>query len=554
MNNPAGAKTEPRPAATIILLRDTPAGPEVFMLQRTRGAAFLPGAYVFPGGAIDATDRDPRAARRVTGLTDSQASAKLGLLEGGLAYWIAAARECFEEAGILIATQKDGTPISPQRARSLEEWREPLNAGKRVFADLLEQEDLYVPAGDLVYFAHWITAAGRPRRFNTRFFVARAPQGQDGAHDETETVHSFWIGPREALERQERNEIEIIFPTRTSLGDIAKFTTASAALEYARGLGDIEVNAAVWALDHEGSARLFRRSDPAYFEIHWTDPGETGQTCFVIQPGVPKKLDRFVTRLTAPNPGMMTGPGTNTYLVGENELAVIDPGPAIDSHIEAILAAGAGRIRSILCTHTHIDHSPGAAVLKSRTGATVFGRSSPQHGNQDRTFVPDRVLEHGERIELGGVHLRAIHTPGHASNHLCYLLEETKMLFTGDHVMQGSTVVINPPDGNMLTYLASLELLLGEDVAILAPGHGHLIGAPHKEVKRLIAHRLAREAKVTAAIRKLGSPALEEMLPLVYDDVHPRVHPVAARSLTAHLDKLVAEGKVRTEGGRYTLA
>jgi glyoxylase-like metal-dependent hydrolase (beta-lactamase superfamily II)/8-oxo-dGTP pyrophosphatase MutT (NUDIX family) len=554
MTSAIGAKTEPRPAATVILLRDARSGPEVFMLQRTRGAAFLPGAYVFPGGAIDATDRDPRAARRVTGLTDSQASAKLGLAEGGLAYWIAAARECFEEAGILIATQKDGRPVAPERASALEEWREPLNAGKRVFADLLEQEDLYVPADGLAYFSHWITAAGRPRRFNTRFFVARAPLSQDGAHDQSETVHSFWISPREALERHERNEIEVIFPTRTSLADIAKFTTASAALEYARSLGDIEVNAAVWALDHEGSARLFRRSDPAYFEIHWTDPDETGQTCFVIQPGVAKRLDRFVTRLTAPNPGMMTGPGTNTYLVGDNELAVIDPGPAIDSHIDAILAAGAGRIRWILCTHTHIDHSPGAAVLKARTGASVLGRSSPQHGNQDRTFVPDRVLEHGERIELGGVHLRAIHTPGHASNHLCYLLEETKMLFTGDHVMQGSTVVINPPDGNMLTYLASLELLLAEDVAILAPGHGHLIGAPHKEVKRLIAHRLAREAKVTAAIRKLGSPALEEMLPLVYDDVHPRIHPVAARSLTAHLEKLVAVGKVRTEGGRYTLA
>src|SRR6185295_7129704 len=241
MTSATGAKTEPRPAATVILLRDAPAGPEVFMLQRTRGAAFLPGAYVFPGGAIDASDRDPRAARRVTGLTDSQASVKLGLAEGGLAYWIAAARECFEEAGILIATQQDGRPVAPERARALEEWREALNAGKRVFADLLEQEDLYVPADGLAYFSHWITAAGRPRRFNTRFFVARAPLGQDGAHDQSETVHSFWISPREALERHERNEIEVIFPTRTSLADIAKFTTASAALEYAHGLGDIEV-------------------------------------------------------------------------------------------------------------------------------------------------------------------------------------------------------------------------------------------------------------------------------------------------------------------------
>jgi len=546
-------RREPRPAATILLLRDAAAGPEVFMLQRTRGAAFLPGAYVFPGGAIDASDHDPRAASRVRGLTDAQASEKLGLGSGGLAYWIAAARECFEEAGILIAVDREGRPVAPQRVRSLEHWREPLNAGKRAFAELLEQEDLYVPASELVYFSHWITAAGRPRRFNTRFFVAKAPHGQDGAHDDTETVHSFWISPRDALERHERQEIEIIFPTRTSLADLAKFTSASAALEYARALGDIEVNAAVWALDHEGSKRLFRRADPQYFEIHWSDPEETGETCFVIRPGVPKRLDRLVTRLTAPNPGVMTGPGTNAYLVGEDEVAVIDPGPAIDAHIDAILAAAPGRIRWILCTHTHVDHSPGAALLKARTGATVIGRRRPEHGNQDHTFAPDRVVEQGERLELGSLALRALHTPGHASNHVCYLLEATKMLFTGDHVMQGSTVVINPPDGDMRTYLASLEMLLHEDLAILAPGHGYLIGAPHKEVKRLIAHRLAREAKITTALDRLGSPTLEELLPVVYDDVHSRLHPVAARSLTAHLQKLAADGAVRASEGRYSL-
>jgi glyoxylase-like metal-dependent hydrolase (beta-lactamase superfamily II) len=133
------------------------------------------------------------------------------------------------------------------------------------------------------------------------------------------------------------------------------------------------------------------------------------------------------------------------------------------------------------------------------------------------------------------------------------MLEQTKMLFTGDHVMQGSTVVINPPDGNMRAYLQSLEQLLGEDIAIIAPGHGHLIGAPHKELRRLIAHRLNRERKVLAALERLGHPSLEEMLPLVYDDVPQRVHRVAARSLTAHLEKLVADGAVRLRNGAYTL-
>ena len=151
------------------------------------------------------------------------------------------------------------------------------------------------------------------------------------------------------------------------------------------------------------------------------------------------------------------------------------------------------------------------------------------------------------------IFVRAIHTPGHASNHLCYLLEQTKMLFTGDQVMQGSTVVINPPDGDMRAYLASLEMLMKEDLAILAPGHGYLIGEPRHELRRLVQHRLKREAKVRDAIARLARPTLEDMLPLVYDDVPARLHNVAARSLTAHLQKLVADGAARAKEGRYTL-
>ena len=526
----------------------------MLMLQRTSKAAFLPGAYVFPGGALDDDDASARAAKRVRGLDDARASARLGLEFGGLAYWVAAARECFEESGILLARDEDGRPVSPERAASLARWRAPLNAGSLLFSEFLAKENLFIPADELAYYSHWITAPGRPRRFSTRFFFACAPAGQDGAHDRSETVHSVWVSAREALEKEKRRELELIFPTRSTLSDLAAFATPQAVLAHARSLGDIEVNAACWALDHEGSQRLFRRADPPYYEIHWSDPEEKGNTCFVIQPGIPKRLDRYVTRITAPNPGAMTGPGTNTYLIGEIELAVIDPGPAIDTHLAAIVAAGAGRIRWILATHTHVDHSPAAAQLKAATGAQLLGMPPPEHGNQDRGFAPERVPAHGERLALGGLALRAIHTPGHASNHLCYMLEQTKMLFTGDHVMQGSTVVINPPDGDMRAYLASLEALLGEDIAIIAPGHGYLIGAPHKEVRRLIAHRLAREAKVTAALGRLGEAMLEDLVPEVYDDVPARLHPVAARSLLAHLQKLVAEGSARETSGRYILA
>ncbi len=336
-----------------------------------------------------------------------------------------------------------------------------------------------------------------------------------------------------------------------TLGELKAFATAEAAVEHVRSLPEVETNRACWAQGKDGP-KLFRRADPQYFEIHWSDPEESGQSSYDLAPGVATRLDRWVRRIIAPNPGVMTGPGTNTYLLGDEAgIAVIDPGPAVASHVEKILEEGKNRIRWILCTHTHMDHSPAAAALKAATGAQVLGRPAPE--GQDATFKPDFVVENGQRIELGEITLRAIHTPGHASNHLCYLLEQTKMLFTGDHVMQGSTVVINPPDGDMRAYLQSLEKLLAEDLAIIAPGHGYLIGAAHKELRRLMAHRLGRERKVVRALESLDDASVEDLLPLVYDDVPVRIHRVAARSLAAHLDKLAADGAVRAADGRYTL-
>jgi glyoxylase-like metal-dependent hydrolase (beta-lactamase superfamily II)/8-oxo-dGTP pyrophosphatase MutT (NUDIX family) len=534
----------PRPAATLVLLRPGGAATQVLMIQRAQNAAFLGGAYVFPGGALDKEDGDPRYLRRVVGLTDVEASARLGILENGVAYWVAAVRECFEEAGVLLALDADQRPVEPARAEALARNR------KRYFLELLEKEKLFIPADRIAYYGHWITAPGRSRRFDTRFFVAEAPAGQDGSHDPGEAVHQLWIPPQVALERGQRNEIELVPATQHTLRDMARFAEPRLAVEFARDQEEIEVNRACWAQGKEGP-KLFRRADPQYHEIHWSDPEETGQSTYDLVAGVSKRLDARVTRLIAPNPGMMTGPGTNTYLVGEQDLSVIDPGPDADSHVERIVQEAKGRLKWILCTHTHLDHSPAAAKLKAATGATILGR--PPVEGQDASFVPDRVLNDGERLFLGGVGFRVVHTPGHASNHLCYLLEDTRMLFTGDHVMQGSTVVINPPDGDMRQYLASLERLLGIDLAILAPGHGYLIGSPHKEVRRLIAHRLGREKKVVAALGKLREASVEDLLPLVYDDVPARIHKWAARSLTAHLDKLIAEGAARGEDGRYAL-
>jgi len=273
-----------------------------------------------------------------------------------------------------------------------------------------------------------------------------------------------------------------------------------------------------------------------------------------IIPGKVVRLNELVRRVTAPNPGMMTGPGTNTYVIGSGELAIVDPGPENAAHLSAMLEAAGKRLRWILCTHTHLDHSPGARALRAATGAQVLGFGAvPDDGRQDAAFRPDRALRDGDTVDCGAFRLRAVHTPGHASNHLCYLLEQQRLLFTGDHIMQGSTVVISPPDGDMATYLKSLERLLALDLAAVAPGHGHVIEKPHDEVRRLIAHRMKREQKVIDAFAS-GDPAtLDELLPLVYDDVPQRVHPVARRSLHAHLIKLARDGRVSELDGRWRL-
>jgi glyoxylase-like metal-dependent hydrolase (beta-lactamase superfamily II) len=178
---------------------------------------------------------------------------------------------------------------------------------------------------------------------------------------------------------------------------------------------------------------------------------------------------------------------------------------------------------------------------------------APQYDNQDTAFAPDRVFQDGDVLDCGSFKLRAVHTPGHASNHLCYLLDREKLLFTGDHIMQGSTVVINPPDGDMTAYLRSLDSLLALDIARVAPGHGHPIDAPHDEARRLIAHRLAREQKVIDAFSANNPATLDELVPIVYADTSPRLHAVARRSLHAHLLKLVQDGRVWQQGERWKL-
>ncbi|HEY2815175.1 MAG TPA: MBL fold metallo-hydrolase [Acidimicrobiales bacterium] len=257
--------------------------------------------------------------------------------------------------------------------------------------------------------------------------------------------------------------------------------------------------------------------------------------------GVASALSPMVRRVLAPNPGVMTGPGTNTYLVGIDEVAVIDPGVDDTAHLDAVIGCGGDRIRWILCTHTHPDHSPGAAPLKARTGAEVLAFTS-----RDGLEVDTEIGE-GFCLEATEFRLRALHTPGHASNHLCYLLEEERLLFSGDHIMQGSTVVIAPPDGDMAAYLESLDRLLSLRLRSIAPGHGHLIDEPRAVIDDYIAHRLEREAQVLDAL-DAGDREIAQIVARLYPELIDELVPRAKQTVHAHLRKLGAEGRVRTTG------
>ena len=269
-------------------------------------------------------------------------------------------------------------------------------------------------------------------------------------------------------------------------------------------------------------------------------------------PGEARPLARGLARIVAPNPGPMTGPGTNTYLVGEEEIAVVDPGPDDPSHVEAICAAGAGRIGWILVTHTHRDHSQAARRLREQTGATVVGRWPPEDGRQDRRFRPDAVPADGERVLMAGAAIRCIATPGHASNHLCFLHEQSGVLFTGDHVLGHVSPVILPPDGDMGDYLDSLARLREMPLARIAPGHGPLLERPREVIDALVAHRLAREEKVASWLGRVVAATVDELLEVVYDDVEPSRHSIAAHSLQAHLLKLERDGRAARDGDRWS--
>jgi recombination protein RecT len=531
------------PAATVLLLRDTPEGIEVLMTRRSAGASFAPGAYVFPGGRIEEADAVAQAvARRRPTQSDLQ-----------LTQSVAAVRECFEELGVLLARHPDGRAVDPAVVAAMD--RSTTSAIALV--DQCAAHGLLLATDQVYTLAHWITDRDLPKRFDVPFLVARMPEGQTPAADEAEQFEPCWVRPADALARHQSGGFFMIFPTLRTLERLAAYATAEAVLEACANRPGGE--GPLWTSCPR--AGLLRGKEARYME-HESPFGELALVCpdgqivheLGWQTEAPVALLKNLRRLTAPNPGAMTGPGTNSYIVGDAATGyiVIDPGPGDGAHLERLYQATGGDIRLIVCTHSHPDHSPGAAPLQAMCSTAspkppILGLASAPTARPHSHFVPERVLEDGERLLLqdgrGTTHtLRAVHTPGHAANHLCLVLEEDGLLFSGDHVLNGSTTVVDPPDGNMNAYLDSLDRLdavcAEGDIRFILPAHGYVLGEARAAIAHLKAHRLKREARIAAAMQRLPQGTPEDWLPLAYDDVPQRLWPVAARSLAAHIERI----------------
>ena len=522
----------PRPAATVLLLRDSPQGIEVLMTRRSLTASFAPGAYVFPGGGIDALDAasHAHALRRAT-------QSDLHLTQA-----IAAIRESFEELGILLAYRPDHSMANGQDIAKLDR--------SQPFAAQCATLGMKLAADQVFVLAHWITDRDLPKRFDVPFLVARMPEGQTPVADESEQFEPVWVQPAEALKRHEAGDFFIIFPTIRTLQRLLPFANVQAVLD-ACAVNDeplwTSCPRAGWLA---GKEERYMEHESPYGELALTSPD--GQLVHHLdwQSDHPVALLKNVHRLTAPNPSVMTGPGTNTYWVGDPQggFIVIDPGPADTDHLERIWRATGGQIRMIVCTHSHPDHSPGAQPLQAMCAGQaggvppILGLSSASTANAQSQFKPDRELAHEEILKVGDHSLKVLFTPGHAANHVCLALLEDGLLFSGDHVLNGSTTVVNPPDGGMTDYLDSLDLLAREcqahQLEFILPAHGYVLGFASQAIAQLKAHRLKREAKVVAAMRALPHGTLEEWVAHAYDDVPERLWPVAARSLQAHVDRI----------------
>lgn len=490
-----------RGSAAVVLVRGHGRELETFWVRRSEAVSFMPEFDAFIGGSTEPADFELPLA----GAAD----------DAGRMLRACAIREAFEEAGVLVALDPAGAPAADPA--TLAGARAELLAGGASFAALAARHGWRFRADALAAAGRWQTPPFATTRFDTQYFLARVPDGQQASVHAGELASGDWITPAEAIARWKHGDATFAAPIlHTLLGIAAGEDGLAARLEAAP----------------ERSRAPVRR-----IELQWG---------VVLHPMRTKPLPPATH--------------TNCYVVGERDAALIDPGGADPEDLEELftlldaLAREQRRVTMVLVTHHHPDHVAGLEAVRAHTSAPVAA-----HADTARHVRADVVLKDGDVVPLapgpaGEWSLRALHTPGHARGHMCFLLPRTGALFTGDHIPGGrGTVIIDPPEGDMHAYLASLGRLLEEPVRTLFPGHGSPQGAPQRRIRGLIAHRLERKAKVLAALGATPE-APDALVPRAYDDTPESLWPYAERSLLAHLIELEAEGHAAREGERWRRA
>ncbi|MEK6284926.1 MAG: MBL fold metallo-hydrolase [Acidobacteriota bacterium] len=488
----------PKDAAAIILLKD-PADPKVFWVKRSPKLKFMGGFHAFPGGQLDKED----SGIGVVGGDGDEAVMRA-----------CAVREFFEETGVLLA--RGAERLSPAQISAK---REAMQAGTKSFKHILEEDGLEIVGSHFEPAGRWVTPHFAPRRFDTWFFLAWMPEGQEALIETGELETGEWIRPGEALDRWRHSDIIMAPPTLHIIQTLAKHVDR---------IG--ELPSALTAIP-EAKHGMVRRIE--------------------FRPGI------FLFPVRTPT--LPPATHTNCYIIGGDEVIVIDPGSPyeeeqqeLDRFLDALIAEGR-RVREIILTHLHADHTAGADHLRARLGVPVAAHRLTADRIRHSVTV-DRLIEDDELIEIEGDpgwRLRALHTPGHARGHLSFHEEITGAIITGDLVVGIGTVVIDPPEGNMLQYFDSLRRLLAlPKLSVLFPGHGPAIGSGREKIEEYVEHRTMRENKILAAVQA-GAALPHEIVEAAYTDVHPSMYGLAERSTVAHLEKLAEEGKIKRRVGGY---
>jgi len=475
---------EPRPAATLVILRDSDRGPQVLLTMRPKSMRFMGGAMVFPGGSVASADCDPRW-EHASSLSRAGARSALDSEDpaAALGSFVAALREAFEEVGF------------PPGRGPIEKLERHLTDEPDRWLERCLELGVVLATDELVSVGRWVTPLGSPVRFDARFFVVRAPSGWEPAPDPTEVDGAYWATPEEALAELAAENAIMAPPTIEMLQRVEGHGDVSAILSSLRN-------------------------------VEWQTQGQTLRA----------RLSPHVAVVLAPNPGYMTGPGTNTYVVGSGRTVVIDPAVANVDYLDSVMEI-AGEVAAIVITHRHPDHTGGVAALVQRTGAPVYA-----FGDNSVDGIRVQALAEGDEISAGGASLRALHTPGHASDHLSFELIGTKSLFAGDNILGEGTAVIAPPDGNMRDYLFSLYRLRGLELERIYTGHFKALDGGTAVIDEYLAHRAERRRSVLEALD--SHRTVDEIVERVYADTPKHLHALARLQVVAMLELLEEEEMV----------